>query len=77
MHTPNIPAAVLAVLVTSVTLGTMGRIADVKHREVLAAVGKTSAIAKTAPAAKEGTVERQARNARLKCQDGARCKSPS
>jgi hypothetical protein len=77
MNTPNIPAAVLAVLVTSVTLGTMGRIADVKHREVLAAAGRTSVVAKAAPAARGGTVERQARNASLKCQDAARCKSPS
>jgi hypothetical protein len=42
----NVPAAILAVLVTSGTLGTLGHIADVNHREVLAAAARTTVVAK-------------------------------
>lgn len=42
----NIPAAILAVVVTSGTLGTLGRIADVNHREVVAAAARATVVAK-------------------------------
>jgi hypothetical protein len=58
----NIPAAILAVLVTSGTLGTLGHIADVNHREVLAAAARTTVVAKATVAREAAAPAKGARN---------------
>ena len=76
MTSLNLPAALLAVVVTAGTVAAMFRIANHKHHEVLAASPHAQRLARAPSAPLAVAADRQTRGARSSCTEPASCRPP-